>query len=142
MAALRFYTTAAFRTINNGLRDQGRYKAKRPHPFPVTVKVIQDALLKLRAVASESEQANTELTLYRGMKDMKVLDSFLQDGKAKGGTELAPMSTTSSLKVAMQYSASESSLLLASGLITSWFAAPTSPSYPCSPLSRSFSSRR
>ncbi|EOD04529.1 hypothetical protein EMIHUDRAFT_312548 [Emiliania huxleyi CCMP1516] len=99
VAALRFYTTAAFQTINNGLRDQGRYEAKRPHPFPVTVKLIQEALLKLRAndasiveVDDESEQANTEMTFYRGMKDMK----------AKGGTELAPMSTTSSLKVAMQ----------------------------------------
>jgi len=34
---------------------------------------------------------------------------FMQEGK--GGTELAPMSTTSSLKIAMQYSASEQALL-------------------------------
>ena len=50
------------------------------------------------------------IVLYRGMKDMKVENNFLQQGK--GGTELAPMSTTSSLKVAMEYSASENSLLL------------------------------
>jgi hypothetical protein len=41
------------------------------------------------------------------MKAMKAQDNFLQQGK--GGTELAPMSTTRSLKVAMQYSASENS---------------------------------
>jgi len=110
VAALRFYTTAAFRTINNGLRDQARYSAKRPHPLPVTVALIREALGRLRAVAGESTEANTMVTLYRGMKDMKVENNFLQEGK--GGTELAPMSTTSSLKVAMQYSASEASLLL------------------------------
>ena len=44
------------------------------------------------------------------MKGMRVQDNFLQQGK--GGSELAPMSTTSSLQIAMQYSASESSLLL------------------------------
>ena len=69
------------------------------------------------------------VTLYRGMRGMKacvrlvrqhialslsaqplpcaaqVQDNFLQQGR--GGTELAPMSTTRSLKVAMQYAASE-----------------------------------
>ena len=110
VAALRFYTTAAFSTINNGLRDQTRYRAERPHPFPVTVAFIAEGLKRLRTVAGKSAQANTEMTLYRGMKGMKVQDNFLQMGK--GGTELAPMSTTSSLKVAMMYSASEDSLLL------------------------------
>ena len=110
IAALRFYTTAAFSTINNGLRDQARYKAERPHPFPVTVAFIAEGLKRLRTVAGKSTEANKEVTLYRGMKGMKVQDNFLQRGK--GGTELAPMSTTSSLKVAMLYSASEDSLLL------------------------------
>ena len=44
------------------------------------------------------------------MKSMWVQDNFLQQGK--GGTELAPMSTTRSLKVAMQYGGSENSLLM------------------------------
>ena len=44
------------------------------------------------------------------MKGMRVQDNFLQQGR--GGTELAPMSTTSDLQVAMEYSASENSLLL------------------------------
>ena len=46
VGALRFYTTAAFRTINNGLRDQQRYGAGRPHPLPVTVAFIREALLR------------------------------------------------------------------------------------------------
>ena len=46
--------------------------------------------------------------LWRGIKGVKAPEEFLR----KGGTELAPMSTTSSLKVAMEYSASENSLLL------------------------------
>ena len=44
------------------------------------------------------------------MKGMRVQDNFLQQGK--GGTELAPMSTTSDLSVALEYSASKSALLL------------------------------
>ena len=59
VAALRFYTTAGFKTINNGLRDQERYEAKRPHPLPVTVAFIKEALLRLRAVAGDSAEAST-----------------------------------------------------------------------------------
>ena len=110
VVALRLYTTAAFRTINNGLRDQERYKAGQPHPLPVTAAFIKEGVLRLRAVAGNSSEANTEVVLYRGMKGMKVQGSFLQQGK--GGTELAPMSTTRSLKVAMQYGGSENSLLM------------------------------
>ena len=46
--------------------------------------------------------------LYRGMSGMTIPQEFVKDG----GTELAPMSTTSSLKIAMQYAASERALLL------------------------------
>jgi hypothetical protein len=110
VAALRLYTTMAFRTINNGLRDQERFQAGLPHALPVTVAFIKEALGKLRAVAGSSREANTEVALYRGMAGMRVNENFLQQGK--GGTELAPMSTTSSLKIAMQYSASQNALLL------------------------------
>ena len=43
------------------------------------------------------------------MKDVKIPDDFLQ-GK-RGGTELAPMSTTTSLAVALEYCASPRPLL-------------------------------
>ena len=93
------------------------------HPMPVTVALLRDALGKLRAV--EANQGSTgggddegafasprvsprELHLYRGMKDVRAPLEFL----AQGGTELAPMSTTSSLAVAMKYSASRNAVLL------------------------------
>jgi len=74
------------------------------------VAFIKEALGFLRVVAAQEKQANVSVTLFRGMRGMKVQDNFLQQGR--GGTELAPMSTTRSLKVAMQYAASENSLLL------------------------------
>ena len=42
---------------------------------------------------------------YRGLKDVEAHDEFFE----RGGTELAPMSTTSDLAVAVQYSRSVSS---------------------------------
>jgi len=114
VAALRFYTTAAFRTINNGLRDAKRFADGEPHPFPVTVAFMKEAIGMLRAVAADAEEASesgaavADVPLFRGMKGMEVDGDFLR----KGGTELAPMSTTSDLGIAMHYSASESSLLL------------------------------
>ena len=38
--------------------------------------------------------------LWRGMRDMKTTDEFMQ----KGGTEMAFMSTTSQMSVAVRYS--------------------------------------
>ena len=43
-----------------------------------------------------------QMDFWRGMRNRKVPDEFLE----RGGTELAPMSTTSNLVVAMQYSVS------------------------------------
>jgi len=78
----------------------------------VTVALIRDALGKLRAVeartSKSSGDAEQALELYRGMKNVKATKRFLEIG----GTELAPMSTTSSLSVAMRYSASTDSVLL------------------------------
>ena len=85
-----------------------RHNGLRPHPLPVTTAFIKEGLGKLRVVAGESDEAHKEVTLYRGMQGVTVQDAFLREG----GTELAPMSTTRSLKVAMQYGASENSVLL------------------------------
>ena len=108
VVALRYYTTAAFRTINAPLRDQGRFGRGEPHPLPLTVTWIKDALSKLRKIEAVSARKNDLLILYRGMAGMQIQPDFLREG----GTELAPMSTTSSLQVAMQYSASKKALLL------------------------------
>ena len=108
VAALRLYSTAAFRTINAPLRDQERFGRREPHPLPLTVAWIRDALSKLRIIEAESSRKNEMVYLYRGMAGLQIQPEFLSEG----GTELAPMSTTASLKVAMQYSASEKALLL------------------------------
>ena len=122
MVALRLYT-AAFRSINDPLRDRDRYENKLPHKLPVTVALLRDALGKLRAVEANQGSKDggadkggfasprvspRELHLYRGMKDVRAPLEFL----AQGGTELAPMSTTSSLAVAMKYSASRPNAVL------------------------------
>ena len=104
VAALRLYTTAAFVSINAPLRDLQRRERKEPHPLALTVLLIRDAVLKLRAVEAMSEAANQQFELYRGMRNVTVPEEFM----AIGGTELAPMSTTSDINIALKYSASRS----------------------------------
>ena len=41
VAALRLFTTAAYKTINNPLRDAGR---TAEHPLPVTVYLLSEAI--------------------------------------------------------------------------------------------------
>ena len=87
---------------------QDRYRNGQAYLLPVTVAFIRAAIGKLRAVGAGSEQANEQVDLFRGMKDVTTPTEFL----AKGGTELAPMSTTSDLRIAMEYSASSNAVLL------------------------------
>ena len=94
--------------MNDPLRDQERHQNRRRHPLAVTVSFLQDAVKKLRSVEAVSESRNTEIILWRGMANRMVTDEFVRNG----GTELAPMSTTSDLKVAVQYSVSEESVLM------------------------------
>lgn len=103
--ALRLYSTAAYRSINNPLRDEAR---AGPHPLAVTVAFINEGLKRLRAVSARADDAYRSIDLWRGMRDLHVTDEFM----ARGGTEQAPMSTTRCLDVAVQYSASDRPLLL------------------------------
>ena len=102
--ALRLYTTAAFRSLNAPLRDTR--PDRPPHGLPVTVSFIKEAIGKLRAVEASTGDRGA-LDLWRGMKNLRMLDEFMCDG----GTELAPMSCTADLSVAVAYSLSPSSLL-------------------------------
>jgi hypothetical protein len=104
--ALRLYTTAAFRSLNNPLRETAG--DRRPHAFPITINFIKEAISQLRAVEADLENAAKSIDLWRGLKDVTPADDFM----ATGGTELAPMSTTTSLAVAVQCSLSPSSLIL------------------------------
>lgn len=100
-AALRIYTTAAYRLINEPLR-----KKERPHPLPLTVTLIHSGVRKLRIVdANNPAEKNRAYELYRGVRDRKLAENF------SGGGELAPMSTTTNFSVALQYSASKQCVL-------------------------------
>jgi hypothetical protein len=74
---------------------------KERHPFAATVKFITDGIKLLRSVEAgkNMDKSVVESTLWRGMKHIHASASF-QD---RGGTELAPMSTTSNFEVALQY---------------------------------------
>lgn len=95
--ALRLYSTAAYRSINNPLRDEAR---AGPHPLAVTVAFINEGLKRLRAVSARADDAYRSIDLWRGMRDLHVTGEFM----ARGGTEQAPMSTTRCLDVAVRYS--------------------------------------
>jgi len=123
VVALRLYSTAAFRDINMPLRqmvvtEAGRQSterrstagegARRPtHPLPVTVFCIAEGIRRLRAIDAGSPNANTSLDVWRGLQGVLITDAFLE----RGGTELAPMSTSKELDVAMQYAFGGSSLI-------------------------------
>jgi hypothetical protein len=107
VVALRLYTTSAFKQINGPLRDQERISSGKPHPLPVTVSLITRGIKKLRAINADSEDAVRSKVLWRGMRNVKPTDLFA----SKGGTELAPMSTTTDIKTAVSYSVSEESLI-------------------------------
>jgi len=124
--ALRLYTTHAFKYLVKPLREVAAYyEAGKPHPLPLLIAYISDGIKKLRAVRSsqvkrasqtpegeERAAAGEErpITLWRGMKNLRVTDDFMR--LRQGGTELAPMSTTTDLDVAVRYGRSEDSLML------------------------------
>ena len=107
VAGLRIYSTAAYKSINTKLRKRINDKSDK-YPFAMTVLAIKEAIMKLRVVALDVDGTSTGLDLYRGMRDMKAAEDFGD----KGGCELAPMSTTTDLMVALEYSKSEFPFIL------------------------------
>ncbi len=106
--SLRIYTTSAYKNMNNPLRDDWRYDRRKPVPMPVVSFLADRAIRKLRAVRTRPGSASEKnVVLWRGMRNVQVSDAFMRDG----GTELAFMSTTTDLSVAVRYSLSEHSLL-------------------------------
>jgi len=108
--ALRLYTSGAFSSINNPLR--AGCSSANPYPFPTLMVYLSEALKLLRT----SELRNNRQTmggrrLYRGLRNIAVPENFLE----YGGTERAPMSSSSDRDVALKFAFSEdavSSLLL------------------------------
>jgi len=108
--ALRLYTSGAFSSINNPLR--AGCSSANPYPFPTLMVYLSEALKLLRT----SELRNNRQTmggrrLYRGLRNIAVPENFLE----YGGTERAPMSSSSDRDVALKFALSGdavSSLLL------------------------------
>ena len=97
--ALRFYTTSGFKTINNALRDRDRLQRGETHPLPIMVWLLQNAVKKMRTQAANSDTCMQPLDLYRGMSNVVFESEFM----SKGGTELAPMSTTKDMAMAIKF---------------------------------------
>ena len=93
--ALRLYTTALYKYINAPLRDSSLYRDGR-HPLAAVVFYIFQGIKLLRNCADD---VNGRVVLWRGVKSVKADQDFLENG----GTELAPMSTTTDLDVALGY---------------------------------------
>ena len=83
--ALRLYTTSSFARVNDPLR---RDPPQQPHPFAATTFFIDEGIRKLRVVAANRPDAHETRTFWRGMKDVKMTEIFLQ----RGGTEFACVS--------------------------------------------------
>jgi hypothetical protein len=96
LAALRFYTSHSFNALNIPMRDSGR---TGPHPLPGIMMNMQRGLKKLRALGSDDASSKQTIVLWRGMSYMQLPQQF----NAEGGTELAPMSTTTDVSVAISY---------------------------------------
>ncbi|CAK0810167.1 unnamed protein product [Prorocentrum cordatum] len=109
--ALRVYTSAMFQVINGPFRDvENQNGFAQQHPVPVTCLLIAEGLKKLRQL--EADQATkdgpTQKVYYRGMKNLRAPSSFM----AVGGTELAPMSTSTSQNKVGEYSQSDKPLVV------------------------------
>ena len=99
VAALRLYTSPAYKSINGPLRDQQRFQEGRAHPLAVTVAFLDEAAKALRSINASRPHANESRPLFRGVSDVAMPEAFLHEG----GTELAPMSATFDLDVAVGF---------------------------------------
>jgi hypothetical protein len=100
VAALRIYSSRLFNRVNGPLRE-----GIKPHPFAATTLLTSIALRKLRVMNTAGPTEAVEL--WRGMRDLQVTDEFM----SKGGTELACMSTSTSVDVVAEYAKSKQPLL-------------------------------
>ena len=104
VAALRLYTTSAFKYLNSPLRHQSDYyQVQKPHPLPLTAAYINEGIKKLRSAyaVQHKETATSETVLWRGMSNVSMREAFMRG--RQGGTELAFGSVTKDLKVSLRY---------------------------------------
>lgn len=116
VVALRGYTTAMYKTMNDGLRSTDRGK---PHPFPVTMDYLCEGIKRLRAVGYDEGDSSKDGTVdfWRGTRNVEILDEFAR----KGGTEFAPMSTSSDFRVALMTYSNKAQVRLLFKIVTQSF---------------------
>jgi hypothetical protein len=105
--ALRIYTTLVYKDMNNPLRDDARHALRASVPLPAISRLADNAIRKLRSVRANLPAHEAVVPLWRGMRNVRVTPEFMR----QGGTELAFMSTTTDLRVAVRYALSRHSLL-------------------------------
>jgi hypothetical protein len=104
----RFYTTIGYKPVNTPLRDPKRKnkdgKIVKAVSLPVITYHLHQFVKKSRTIAANAAKSTgmfVPLDLYRGMSNVCIQDGFMQEG----GVEMAPMSTTKDLAIALKYSA-------------------------------------
>eukprot|EP00283_Hemiselmis_rufescens_P027158 CAMPEP_0173468796 /NCGR_PEP_ID=MMETSP1357-20121228/77028_1 /TAXON_ID=77926 /ORGANISM="Hemiselmis rufescens, Strain PCC563" /LENGTH=1323 /DNA_ID=CAMNT_0014437019 /DNA_START=863 /DNA_END=4834 /DNA_ORIENTATION=- len=122
VVAMRLYTTSVYKFMNGPLRDDSRMARGEACPLPVTTQFAESGIKKLRKLNAPEVQhqlskgtladgavgsVSRGVTLWRGMRNVTLTEEFILNG----GTELAFMSTTTDLEVAVRYSLSGKSLL-------------------------------
>lgn len=98
--ALRLYTTAASRTMNDALskRAMTTINEGKPHPLPATIICLVDAIERLR-MATMGDQ----MTLYSGACSKEVLRTLEEERFGGRCQVMAPISATRSLRVALEH---------------------------------------
>ena len=89
------------------LRDLDRRADKKPHNLAVLVFILAGAMKKQRAHAANSDSGSEPLELFRGMSNKEIFNRFIQSSAVElieAISELAPMSSTTELWVALKYS--------------------------------------
>jgi hypothetical protein len=94
--SLRFYSSHSFGAVTDPLRDPTR---ETEHPLATITYSIDQAIRKQLKWGAKDKDAASQKVYWRGFSDLKISDEF----KERGGTEFAPMSTTTDVRVAVGY---------------------------------------
>ncbi len=95
--SLRFYSSPSFPAVTIPLRDPDR---ETQHPLAAITYCISSGIRKQLTLGAEDQGAAVkEVIFWRGFSDMKISDDF----QKYGGSEYAPMSTSTDPSVAVGY---------------------------------------
>ncbi len=101
-ASLRFYSSPSFPAVTIPLRDPAR---STKHPLAAITYCIFTGIKKQLTLGTEDEEAAVEeKNFWRGFSDLEISESF----QKLGGTEYAPMSTSTDPAVAVGYAVRKS----------------------------------